>query len=327
MSESWPRKCAVVGVGTMGAGFAQLLSLAGVPCAVADQSVEVAEEGRSRAIARVAEYETRGLVPAGAARSASALILPGQDIGTAVRDADLVLEAVAEDPVVKRDVLTAIETSVPPEAVIATNTSAIPIRELAGALDRPQRFLGAHWFNPPQWVPCVEVVPGPDTDPAVVEAIHGFLLRLGKQPVTVGDRAGFVANRLQFAMFREAVTLVDEGVATPQEVDAVVKGSFGFRLPLSGPFLIADMNGLDVYAGAYEALENEHGPRFAVPESVRQRVRAGKPGFKNGDGFYPAPEEGLDDLTLRRDDAYAALTRFLDGLSPLEGSGASGVDD
>ena len=317
----------MVGVGTMGAGFAQLMSLAGVPCAVADRSVEAAEEGRSRAVARVAEYENRGLVPAGATRDASALILRGQDIGAAVRDADLVLEAVAEDPAVKRAVLAAIEASVAPEAVIATNTSAIPIRELAGALDRPQRFLGAHWFNPPQWVPCVEVVPGPDTDPVVVEWIHGFLLRLGKKPVTVGDKAGFVANRLQFAMFKEAVALVDDGVATPQEVDAVVKGSFGFRLPLSGPFLIADMNGLDVYAGAYDALENEHGPRFAVPESVRQRVHAGQLGFKRGDGFYSLPEEGLDDLTLRRDSAYAALTQFLDGLSPLERSGAASAND
>ena len=311
----------------MAAGFAQLMSLAGVPCAVADRSVEAAEEGRSRAVARVAEYENRGLVPAGATRDASALILRGPDIGAAVRDADLVLEAVAEDPAVKRAVLAAIEASVAPEAVIVTNTSAIPIREPAGALDRPQRFLGSPLVESTPVGALCGGSPGAYTDPVVVEWIHGFLLRLGRKPVTVGDKAGFVANRLQFAMFKEAAALVDDGVATPQEVDAVVKGSFGSGFHRRARSLTADMNGLDVYAGADDALETEHGPRFAVPESVRQRVHAGQLGFKRGDGFYSLPEEGSDDLTLRRDSADAALTQFLDGLSPLERSGAASADD
>ena len=169
--------------------------------------------------------------------------------------ADLVVEAVLERPDVKLAVYEEIERAAGDDTVIATNTSSIPIAELAAGLRRPNRFLGVHWFVPPLLVPCVEVIRTPSTDERVVEIVVEALTRLGKTPVVVGDGPGFVANRIQFAMFREAARIVEDGIAGPEQVDEVVRSSFGFRLPFFGPFTIADMAGLDVYADIYETLE------------------------------------------------------------------------
>jgi 3-hydroxybutyryl-CoA dehydrogenase len=212
---------------------------------------------------------------------------------------------------VKLRVFAEVEAAAPREAVIASNTSAIPIGTLAAGLERPERFLGMHWFNPPQWVPAVEVIPTPATDGAAVERVHAFLRHLGKRPVTVGDKAGFVANRIQFAMFKEAVSVVADGVATAEQVDEVVRSSFGFRLPFFGPFTIADMAGLDVYTGAYEALTEEFGPRFEAPELLAEHVREGRLGVKAGGGFLGLTQEQAAELVARRDASYRALSELL----------------
>ncbi len=156
--------------------------------------------------------------------------------------------------------------------------SAISLRRSS----TPSAFSGTHWFNPPQWVPCVEVIPGPETTKAVIERAVGFLDSIGKSPVTVGDAAGFVANRIQFAMFKEAVSCVAEGVAEPEEVDRIVSSSFGFRLPFFGPFAIADMAGLDVYAGAYDALEEDLGTEIFRAGEAPRTARRGPVGYEVG---------------------------------------------
>lgn len=315
MTESvWPRTAAVLGVGTMGGGFAQLLALAGIPTRVADASPELAEAGRERAVEGARRFEADGLMAAGAADEVDAALAAAASIEDAVADAEFVIEAIREDAATKRDAFGLVDRAAPSGAVIATNTSAIPISDLAGAFHDGTRFLGTHWFNPPQWVPCVEVIPGPDTSDAVVERVHGLMRRLGKQPTTVGDAAGFVANRIQFAMFKEAVSVVADGVATPTQVDEVVRASFGFRLPFFGPFKIADMAGLDVYDGAYRALEREFGERFAVPGRVSEMVAGGKLGTKAGGGFFDTPADELPKLTAGRDRSYAALSKLLEEL-------------
>ena len=163
----------------------------------------------------------------------------------------------------KLAVYAAIEAAADDDAVIATNTSSIPIAQLAAGLQRPGRFLGVHWFVPPLLVPCVEVIPTRTTDDRVVDEVVGALTRLGKTAVSSsGDGPGFVANRIQFAMFREAARIVEDGVATPEQVDEVVRSSFGFRLPFFGPFTIADMAGLDVYADIFDTLERGLGRDF-----------------------------------------------------------------
>ncbi len=187
------------------------------------------------------------------------------------------VEAVFERPDVKATAYEEVEAAASGETVIATNTSSIPITELALTLRSPGRFLGVHWFVPPLLVPCVEVIPTRSTDPGVVENVVSALTALGKIAVVVGDGPGFVANRIQFAMFREAARIVEDGVATPEQVDEIVRSSFGFRLPFFGPFTIADMAGLDVYAddGEVAGLEQQRLGGDVVDVEGREQGLAG----------------------------------------------------
>lgn len=313
----WPSAASVVGAGTMGSGIAQVFALGEIDVTLVDAQDGVASAARERLIATARSFAARGLLGDEAPELIGAHVHARATIEEAVAGAELVLEAVPEEPSVKRETYARIEAAAPAEAVLATNTSAIPIAELSATLERPQRFLGAHWFNPAQWVPCVELIAGPATDPVHLERLGELLRDLGKEPTVVGDSAGFVANRIQFAMFREAVAVVEEGVADPHAVDAIVRSSFGFRLPFSGPFQIADMAGLDVYAGAYAALAAAHGAAFTAPRAVSELVAEGRLGVKRGGGFHPAPSpDELTALLDRRDASFAALDRLLAATDP-----------
>jgi 3-hydroxybutyryl-CoA dehydrogenase len=314
-SREWPRVAAIAGVGLMGAGFAQLFALAGIETLVADASAEQARAGRERSIELASAFESSGLMAPGSAEMIAERVQAAPSLEAAAERCELLLEAVTESPTVKHGVYRRAEAVMSDGGVIATNTSAIPIRELAPALRAPQRFVGTHWFNPPQWIPCVEVIAGPSTSPEVIAKMASLLTRLGKKPVVVGDAGGFVANRLQLAMYKEAVSIVADGVATPEQVDEVVRNSFGFRLPIFGPFMIADMAGLDVYAGAYLALEADLGARFAAPAELSERVARGAFGAKTGGGFTSLGPADLDRVTQQRDRAYVALSRMLAALS------------
>lgn len=312
---AWPRRIAVAGSGLMGSGFGELFAAAGIPTVLADASLERAEEGRAGAVERAGRAERDGWRPEGSAARVEAELSASGSLAEAAAGADLVLEAVTEDPEVKRAVYAELERSAPAEAIFASNTSAIPIATLAGFLQRPERFLGAHWFNPPQWVPCVEVIASPATSPEAVERVMELLTRVGKRPVRVGDGAGFVANRIQFAMFLEAVKVVEEGVATPEAVDEVVSSSWGFRLPFFGPFLIADMAGLDTYEGGLKSMREAFGERFSMPSMVSEMVAAGRLGTKVGSGYLDHDPDALPALLGRRDASYVALGRLLDRLA------------
>lgn len=315
------RTVAVIGAGTMGGGFVQLLALAGAQVRVADVTPQAAARAVAQASAQARDFEVAGLMAPGAADQIALAARPADSVADAVAGASVVFEAVAERPEVKHGVLSAVEEAAGDDCLIATNTSAIPIGELAAPLRRPERFLGAHWFNPPQWVPCVEVIPHAGTAPEAVERITALLEALGKEPTVVGDAAGFVANRIQFAMFREAASVVADGVATPEQVDRVVRSSFGFRLPFYGPFEIADMAGLDVYAGAYAALERGLGERMSAPPALLEQVDAGRLGVKSGGGFRDLDPETVEWMLAERDALYVALGRL------LEGRGARGGGD
>lgn len=307
----WPARAAVVGTGTMGIGFAQLLAGAGIECRVADLDGAAAARARDRIVEQAHAFASAGLIGVQAVSRIESHVVAASSAPDAVRDTDVVLEAVPEAIELKQHVLAAIEAAAPEECVIATNTSAIPIASLSAGLARPATFLGAHWFNPPQWVPCVELIPGPETERGAVELMSALLIRLGKVPAVVGDGPGFVANRIQFAMFKEAAMIAAEGIATPEMIDEVVRASFGFRLPFFGPFAIADMAGLDVYEGAYAALEEGLGSRLAAPEGVTERVARGELGTKTGGGFLRLDAHDAERMIAWRDAAYVALSELL----------------
>jgi 3-hydroxybutyryl-CoA dehydrogenase len=299
----------------MGSGIAEAFAAAGVTVRLADATPELARAARERVIARARSHAEGGLVDPEAVRRAES-VEACSELADAVGGAELVLEAVAENVEVKHEVLRACEQAAAAQTVIATNTSSLSVDELASALQRRERFLGMHWFNPPEWTPGVEVVPIEATGSAVVERVVEFLRALGKFPSVVGAGVGFVANRLQSALLCEAVRCVEEGVATPAEVDQVVRSCFGFRLPFFGPFQIADMAGLDVYAAVLEQHRDALGDRFFVPETLRRLVAAGRTGTSAGAGFYSYGDGEPESILRERDERYAALAELLERLPP-----------
>jgi 3-hydroxybutyryl-CoA dehydrogenase len=315
--EGWPRRAAVIGAGTMGLGVVECFAVAGVEVRLIDATPELTREAKERLVERVRGHAGDGLISAEAADRAES-VETADDVSAAVREADLIFEAVPEDLELKHEILAACSDAAPAESVIVSNTSSFPMDELAKSVKRPGRFVGTHWFNPPEWTPGVEVIPAAATDPEVVERVMVFLRALGKRPATVGDGPGFVANRIQNALFLEALRCVEEGLASPQEIDEVVRSCFGFRLPFFGPFQIADMAGLDVYVSVLETLREGLGERFETPDALRELVELGRTGTKSGAGFLEYSDEERERLLLERDRRYAALGELLERLPPVE---------
>lgn len=306
----WPRHIAIIGAGTMGLGIAEQFALAGRCVRLTDATPDLARRAKQNLVARVSGHVAAGLVPTGAIALLDA-VETRDDIAAAVAGTDFILEAVPEDRAMKAAVLAQCAEHASPEAVIASNTSSFPIDSLAAFVREPARFLGTHWFNPPEWTPGVEVIPHAGTAPDVVASVMAFLGGVGKRPVVVGNGPGFVANRIQNALFLEAVRCVEEGLASPGEVDEIVRSTFGFRLPFFGPFQIADMAGLDTYARVLETLQRELGERFFVPDMLREQLAQGRVGTKGGAGFADYTTAERDRLHLERDRQYAALAALL----------------
>lgn len=299
----------------MGGGIAEAFAAGGLRVRLADASPELSTAARERVIERAGSHVKAGLIDPALIERAER-IEAFDDLAGAVSGSQLVLEAVVEDIHVKREVLTACEDSVDNDTVIASNTSSLPVERLAETLRHPARFLGMHWFNPPEWTPGVEVVAAPATDMSVIRRVVDFLHDLGKAPAVVRASVGFVANRLQMALLCEAVRCVEDGIATPSEIDEVTRSSFGFRLPFFGPFQIADMAGLDVYSAVLEQHRDNLGERFFVPETMRELVERGSTGTSAGAGFYSYDEGEPERLLSERDERYAALASLLERLPP-----------
>jgi 3-hydroxybutyryl-CoA dehydrogenase len=308
---AWPDRIAIVGAGYMGRGIAQVFAQAGFECTLADITAERAAAAVEQLLADAARHERDGLIPPGSADEARSHIRAAESPAQAVATAGYVVEAVFEDREIKLAALREIEASARPNAMISTNTSAIAIADLSPAIRDTSRFLGAHWFNPPQFVPGVELIPGKDTSPGVLEAVESLLRSVGKRPARVSDSPGFVGNRLQYALFQEAAAIVDEGLATPETVDEVVRSTFGFRLPIFGPFAIADMAGLDIYRDSYATFVSKFPGRFAVPGILSELVDRGEFGAKTGRGFVIRSRAQAAAMAARRDRAYVALRRVV----------------
>ena len=313
----WPRRAAVVGGGTMGLGVAEYFAAAGLVVVLTDATPEETRSAKERLVERARGHAEAGLVSDEALGRVEA-VETADGAAEAAGGADIVFEAVFEDLDLKRRVLSVCSEAAPGEAVIVSNTSSLPIDELSGSVARPERFLGMHWFNPPEWTPGVEVIPAAATDPGVTEKVVEFLRGIGKRPAVVASGPGFVANRIQMALFLEAVRCVEDGLASPEEVDEVVRSCFGFRLPFFGPFQIADMAGLDVYGSVLGVLKDGLGERFETPEALRELVEQGRTGTKSGAGFLAYSDEERGRLLTERDRRYAALNELLDRLPPVE---------
>jgi 3-hydroxybutyryl-CoA dehydrogenase len=315
--QGWPHGAAVIGAGTMGLGVSECFAAAGIRVLLTDATPELTREAKRRLVRRVKGHAEAGLVAQEAVGRVEA-VETADDVAGTVGDVDLVFEAVPEDIGLKEEILGSCSDAAPREALIVSNTSSLPINDLSEFVGRPERFCGMHWFNPPEWTPGVEVIPAAATAPEVIGRLVEFLRSMGKRPAVVGDGPGFVANRIQNALFLEAVRCVEEGLASPQEVDEVVRSCFGFRLPFFGPFQISDMAGLDVYENVLDVLRDGLGERFEAPESLRKLVEQGRTGTKSGAGFLEYTDEERERLLLERDRRYAALNELLEDLPPVD---------
>ena len=297
----------VVGAGYMGGGIAQSLALAGFTVQIADVDVAASLKGLERLLTEVREFEAEGLYPAGSTELITKNLSAGKPIEEAVFE---VLE-------VKHSVLRTISTFARPDAIIGTNTSTIPVRELAPAVTHPERFLTVHFSNPAPFIPGVELVAGEATEPGVIEAVKDLLARAGRQGAQVADTPGMVLNRLQYVLLKEATAIVEEGVATVEDVDTIVRTTFGFRLGFFGPFAIADQAGLDVYKNCFTTFEDAYGPRLATPQLLTDAVAADRKGTKNGKGLTgDFDDETKAALIAYRNKAYSRMGDLLRELGP-----------
>jgi len=275
----------VVGAGLMGHGIAQVFALAGHDVNITDSLLQNLDTVKSRIAANLRDLDED--------ENAAARVLPFVDLAEAVREADYVIEAVSENLALKQKLFSEIERHVRTDAVLASNTSVIPITAIMRGLERRERALGTHWWNPPFLVPLVEVIETQWTSPQAVAWTMDLHRAAGKKPAHVKkDVPGFIGNRLQHALWREAISLVEHGICDAKTVDDVVKASFGRRLAVLGPLENADQVGTDLTLAIHDivlpAIENRPGPSPYLQELVAD----GKLGFKSGQGFQKwSPEE------------------------------------
>lgn len=271
----------VVGGGTMGAGIAQVLVRAGMRVTLCETDEDAAAAARGRVLDGL---ERPGDARADEAASLLDVSLLDVVVGIPERpETDLAVEAVFEEVGLKREVLAALESRVGDDALIASNTSSLSIGSLATALRRPGRFLGMHFFNPVPRSSLVELVTGPDTDSRTLDRARDLVRRLGKEEIVVRDSPGFATSRLGVAIGLEAIRMLEEGVASADDIDRGMV--LGYRFPM-GPLRLTDLVGLDVRLAIASYLERTLGERFAPPRLLREKVARGELGKKTGQGFF-----------------------------------------
>lgn len=275
---------AVIGAGTMGHGIAQAAAQAGHRVRLHDPSPAALAEGLARIAKTLEKGVALGKVDPDDLDRTLAGITPFPSPGDAVQDATLVVEAAPEDLALKRGIFRDVEASVADTALLATNTSSLPIREIAEGLRRPERFLGLHFFNPVHVMALVEVIHGPHTSEETLRRGVAFARGLGKEPIVVRDSPGFASSRLGVALGLEAIRMVEGGVASPEDIDRAME--LGYRHPM-GPLRLSDLVGLDVRLQIAEALHEKLGAEhFRPPALLHRMVAEGKLGRKSGEGFY-----------------------------------------
>jgi len=276
------RTVAVVGAGTMGHGIAQVAAQAGYAVRLADAVAGAAAAAVERIRANLEGGVARGKVTAAERDLALARITAGDHVADAAHGADLVIEAAPEDLQLKRDLFAGLAAAAP-EAVLATNTSSLSVAALAAATPAPERVLGMHFFNPVHLMSLVEVVTHDATGAAARDTALEVARRMGKEPIVVRDAPGFASSRLGVALGLEAIRMVEDGVATPEDIDRAM--TLGYNHPV-GPLRLTDLVGLDVRLAIARYLQRTLGERYAPPALLERMVAEGKLGRKSGRGFY-----------------------------------------
>lgn len=301
------KRVAVVGTGTMGPGMGATLARIGIPVALYDISADALE--RAKAAVGMAESVLDRLdAPAAPGGSVSY----HTDLAAALEGADLVLEAIPERIELKHEIFRQFEALVPADTVLASNTSGIPITAIAEVCEHPERVIGNHWSNPPHLIPMVEVIPGEKTAQAVVDRTCALIREIGYHPVIEKEIAGFVENRVLYAIMRECLDLVDRGIVSPEDLDLNVRWGIGYKLAVVGPMALLDMAGMDIYNAVGSYLNKDLCNRDDVSSTVQDLIAKGRLGMKTGAGLFDYTPEQIDALRKQRAGAFVTVRKAIE---------------
>ncbi len=301
-------RATILGTGTMGPGMGAVLARAGMQVTLFDVNPEALDRAK----------ETVGMVE-GVLERLEVQLRDGGSVAydtdqvAALDGAEVVVEAIPEQLELKRKVFREVEDQISPEAIIASNTSGLPVTQLAESLQHPERVIGWHWSNPPHLIPMNEVIPGEQTAPEVTNAIQELTRRIGYHPVTLKKEApGFVENRVLYAIMRECLSLVDEGVIDIEGLDLCVKWGIGYKLAVVPPIQLLDMAGLDIYTSVASYLNQSLSNETGVSSTATGLKDDGRLGIKTGGGFFDYSPERIKELGQRRAAALVAVRKALD---------------
>jgi 3-hydroxybutyryl-CoA dehydrogenase/5-formyl-3-hydroxy-2-methylpyridine 4-carboxylate dehydrogenase len=307
--SSLPSIATVIGSGTMGPGIAATLARAGVTVRlydIADDAIARAEAAYG-VVQNVLEAVESPSAPGGS-------VSFGTDLDAALAGTELIIEAVPEKLELKQKVFADLEARIGDDVIIATNTSGIPITTMAESLTVPGRLIGMHWSNPPHLIPMIEIIPGQATDPALVDQLTEIVKAFNYVPVLEKEIAGFVENRVLYAILRECMALLEEGIVTPEGLDACVKWGIGYKLSVIGPTRLLDMAGLDIYQAVSGYLNKQLDVSTDTPQFIKDKIAEGKLGFKSDGGMY---EYGPGDVDAKRKEIVTGLIAARKTLSSI----------
>jgi 3-hydroxybutyryl-CoA dehydrogenase len=295
MKDNSIKNISIIGSGLMGHGIAQIFACKGYPVYLLDIKQEFLDKGIKNVRANLSLMAKEGLKLDSDIDTIISRIKTTTSMEQTTSNAHLVIEAASENLELKQKIFQDLDRLCSPDTILATNTSVISITEIAAKAQKRDRIVGTHFWNPPYLIPLVEVVKGNESSDEAVDATYNFLKKVGKHPVKVmKDVPGFIANRLQHALWREAMAIVQNGIADPASVDEVIKAGFGIRLPVLGPMENADMVGLDLIVAIHDYVLKYIDVTQGASPVLREKVKRGELGFKTGQGFFKWSEEDIN---------------------------------
>jgi 3-hydroxyacyl-CoA dehydrogenase len=301
------KRAAIIGTGTMGPGMGAVLARAGIQTALFDVSAEALERARTGVAMAQGALDRLDAVKADGGG-----ITYESDLATALAGCQLVIEAAPEKLELKQQLFADFEQSVTPDAILASNTSGIPITRIAANLQNPERVVGMHWSNPPHMIPMIEVIPGESTSQATVDATVKLVQDFGYHAVVEREVPGFVENRILYAILRECLDLVDRGIVDAAGLDTNVRWGIGYKLAVIGPMELLDMAGLDIYKAVGTYLNPDLSTSGEVSSTILDLIDNGRLGMKTGGGLYDYTPEQINELRASRVAKLIAVRKALE---------------
>ena len=305
------KKIAIIGSGVMGSGIAQSFAVSGYIVTINDIKEELLYHAQNRISENLSLLIEEGALTDKEKQGALANITYSVDLEGAVRDADFIIEAIPEVIELKLNLFQQLEEIIKPDAIVASNTSTFPITQLMEKASFAERMVITHFFNPGHLVPLVEIVQHDETKPEIVKTTMDLMRKIGKSPILLKKEiAGFIANRLQTALMREAFYLLKEGVADAEDIDTAITAGPGFRWAFTGPIEIADFGGLDTWQRVFDNVSPVLDQSKEAPDLIRDLVAEGKLGTKSGEGIFTYEESTVSQKINERDRNFIKLGKL-----------------